>query len=167
MVINVSNKKSKKANISLSVNSIVVLVMAMVMLGLGLGFTRSMFGNMSSQFEELASEIPDPSVSYSDPIALSSEMLYPKPGENKVLKVAVFNTFDVDVSISLGVSCPAFNNKQVSGAKTVNPGKFDIWTVYLTKSIAGKIELCNITATLHPNAGTDVTLKREIVVEVK
>ena len=49
------NHKSKKADLSLSVNAIVVLILAIVMLGLALGFVKTMFGKSANQFDEIIS----------------------------------------------------------------------------------------------------------------
>lgn len=156
-------KMSKKANISLSVNSIVVLVMAMVMLGLGLGFTRGMFGKMTNEFESQASELPDPVVSYSNPIELSNEKIVANAGDNKAIKVAVFNRDeDNPANYTMGITCDAFDTS-VPGKKEIPASSSAQWIIGLGKAVAGSYELCNVSAT----STTQPKYTAEFMVEVK
>jgi hypothetical protein len=49
--------RQKRGALELSINAIVVLILAITMLGLGLGFMRNMFGQTSSQFDEIAGDM--------------------------------------------------------------------------------------------------------------
>jgi len=91
------NHKSKKADLSLSVNAIVVLILAIVMLGLALGFVKTMFGKTSNQFDEIISTEKDPEqADVNEPIKLSKGTISLKAKEVGVLKVSVFNPGFVD-----------------------------------------------------------------------
>lgn len=50
-------RKSKKADLSLSINAIVVLILAITMLGLGLAFMRGMFGGTVKQFTQISDSL--------------------------------------------------------------------------------------------------------------
>jgi hypothetical protein len=50
-------KYNKRANLSLSINSIVVLILAVTMLGLGLGFMRNTFGGATESFDQVTEEM--------------------------------------------------------------------------------------------------------------
>ena len=91
---------NKKADLSLSVNSIVVLILAITMLGLGLGFVSGMFGKVSKQVEEQISKEPEPSPpTASNPITLSRESIIANPGESVVLKVSIYNSGSTALSV--------------------------------------------------------------------
>jgi len=91
------NHKSKKADLSLSVNAIVVLILAIVMLGLALGFVKTMFGKSANQFDEIISTEKDPEqADMNEPIKLSKGTISLKAKEVGVLKVSVFNPGFVD-----------------------------------------------------------------------
>ena len=91
------NHKSKKADLSLSVNAIVVLILAIVMLGLALGFVKTMFGKSANQFDEIISTEKDPEqADVNEPIKLSKGTISLKAKEVGVLKVSVFNPGFVD-----------------------------------------------------------------------
>jgi len=47
----------KKGSLNLSINAIVVLILAITMLGLGLGFMKTMFGQATEQFDDVAGEM--------------------------------------------------------------------------------------------------------------
>ena len=83
--------KNKKADLSLSINSIVILILAITMLGLGLTFIRGMFSRVGGNFEEQASKEPEPSpATDSNPISLSREEVIAGKGEYQVLKINVY-----------------------------------------------------------------------------
>ena len=170
MVNNMSNKKSKKANISLSVNSIVVLVMAMVMLGLGLGFTRSMFGNMSNEFESLTNDIPTPSPSYNEPLLLSSENIISVQGKSDAIKIGIFNPLQNKSKVDINVRCGAFT--KMDYAKYVDElesGSSRIISVILEKAIEGNMRICNVDVNITSKVDSTVVrkLSKEFIVEVK
>jgi len=116
--------RNKKAAMELSVTAIVILILAIVMLGLGLGFIRSMFGKVSTQFEEQIASEPEPSVpSSSQPITLSRENLIVHSGDAIALKVGVHNPSNGDWdNANFTITCsgttsvvlnPQFNTKDL------------------------------------------------------
>jgi hypothetical protein len=50
-------RKSKKGDLSLSINAIVILILAITMLGLGLAFMRNIFGSATKEFEEVGGTV--------------------------------------------------------------------------------------------------------------
>ena len=85
--------RKKKASLNMSVEAIIVIILAITILGLGLGFIRGMFGKVSTQFEEMVANEPEPPLaSSSQPITLSRESIVAQPGEEVALKVGFYNT---------------------------------------------------------------------------
>lgn len=50
-------RRSKRADLHLSINAIVVLILAITMLGLGLGFMRNIFGGATEEFKRVSGTV--------------------------------------------------------------------------------------------------------------
>ena len=87
--------KSRKADLSLSINSIVILVLAITMLALGLSFIKGLLPKVTKQVEERISKEPEPTTPTDlNPISLSRDPVIASKGEDVVIKIAVLCKID-------------------------------------------------------------------------
>jgi len=85
--------KNKKGAMELSVNAIIIVVIAVIVMGFIISFLSGAWTTVTSQLEERLSQEAEPATaSLSNPITLSKEKIVASPGDDAVLKVAIFNT---------------------------------------------------------------------------
>ncbi len=96
--------KFKKADLSLSMNTIVILILAITLLGLGLTFLRGLFKNIESKVEEgLAAGQIDVSLTADRPMAVTPEMIEIDAGETKNMKLSFLNDQPKDIPMKLEI----------------------------------------------------------------
>lgn len=93
---------SKKADLSLSINSIVILILAITMLGLGLAFMNNLFGGTTKKFQKITESIDEQQIENikneleTKRIVLKPSQITIKKGESTYTLLGIKN--DVDLS---------------------------------------------------------------------
>ncbi len=149
--------KTKKADLSLSINAIVILILAITMLGLGLGFIKGMFGKVSTGFDEDISKIRDPTpATESNLLTLSSEKFIVEQGGTKSLKISAF----CRLTGICDEPTVTFTCKEITSGKVVLPtgGKSKSIAPNFGKipSLNSKISLAQIQVAADAGAGTTI-----------
>jgi len=165
----------KKGAIELSVTAIIVLIIAIVILGLILGFVKSMFSDVSSQFEAQATDEPEPPTpSPSNPITLSRTNIITSPGKGEVVKLGVYNPMSYDWNLSVIPSIDCGSDQVIIGedtsSKKINAGQIDTFLyLFTTGNAAAKTYLCTATV-VGNNTNTALgpdTYNKELTIKVK
>ncbi len=119
----------KKADLSLSINSIVILILAITMLGLGLAFLRGTFSKTTAQFAEVSDTVKS---QISDEIKSSGEKLYVrgtpeidvKRGETKEIYYGIKNVLTDTTTFNIKVNC----TRSMTGLSSDNIRKVSLST---------------------------------------
>lgn len=101
--------RQKKGALQLSINAIVVLILAITMLGLGLGFMRSMFGQTTAQFEDVAEsmkgQVIDEIKSSNEKVILNKYEISIKKSEEKEVYYGIKETSGNERCFAVNISC--------------------------------------------------------------
>jgi|GEM_PF-4759106 len=158
--------RNKKADLSLSINAIVILILAITMLGLGLGFIRGMFGKVSTSFDEMISNEPDPATaSAQTPLTFSKDTIIGKTNEVKPIKFSVWcfsTTTACTTNVTIGGNGCTFNVAPSQKTAAALTGSVPIIGIIKMPATEGTA-ICTITAT--GNGATVGTITKDLIVK--
>ena len=158
----VSQRRNKKADLSLSVNAVVILVLAIAMLGLGLGFTKNMFAKFGGSLN-----IPEPELTAteSDPIVLSSDKIEIKRTKGASLPVKFYSTSSGTFIPNL--NCPGVNNQATSVEMTMNPADQNTFRILIPKKfLPDEIDMAICTLSFLEKTSNSVVASKQITVMI-
>lgn len=144
---------NKKGSLNLSINAIVVLILAITMLGLGLTFMKTMFGKVTTQFEDISSELENEVIkkleSSSSRLEFNKYLVEMKRGETKSLYYGIYNNLAAEETFTVTAECD-------DAIKTVSKPLDIVLSTFPTQSIdLNKAKVSPLKVSIDSNQGID------------
>ena len=168
----------KKASLNISVEAIIIIILAITILGLGLGFIRGMFGKVTTEFEEMVSNEPEPAGATSyQPITLSRESIVAEKGQQIAMKVGFYYTGSPNgadnITTNVSIKCGdqqynASSDDFQQSSKTLSKGESTIITVVFTATdLKDGINLCTLRVSEGEDLENNISAEKDFTIKAR